>query len=198
MNVEVVSESTAHLAEYSSIPIGFTASAYLDDSAIDAALGGAAFSATPLAVPLWKDYDADPGARPTDWPTRFDVASWRIFAAFIDGRRVGGAALVPNHSGDADLLDGRSDVALLWDLRVAPDVRRCGIGAALLARLADAAAQAGATELRVETQQINVPACRFYAGRGFRLASARRGAYPTLPDEIQLLWTRHLRSAITQ
>ena len=193
MDVKVVSESAAQLAEYSRIPIGFTVSEYLNDSGIAAAIDGCAVSATPLAAPYWKDYDAYPGAQPAEWSTRFDVASWRLFAAVVDGQRVGGAALVPNGSADIDLLDGRSDLALLWDLRVAPNFRRVGVGATLLSHVVTAAAEAGATELRAETQQINIPACRFYAAQGFRLAIARRGAYPTLPEEIQLLWSKRLR-----
>jgi hypothetical protein len=46
----------------------------------------------------------------------------------------------------------------------------------------------GARVLKVESQNTNVPACRFYAGRGFLLRAVRRGAYPELPHEIQLLW----------
>jgi ribosomal protein S18 acetylase RimI-like enzyme len=192
LSLEVVSESAERLPEYSFIPIGFPVSEYLDDSAIDAALAGNAFSASPVATPYWKDYDSYPGARPTDWPTHFDVESWKFFAARVDGQRVGGAVLVPNGSNDVELVDGRFDLALLWDLRVAPDFRRLGVGVALLSHVVAAATQAGVTELRAETQQVNVPACRFYAERGFRLKIARRGAYPTLPEEIQLLWDLHL------
>ena len=42
--------------------------------------------------------------------------------------------------------------------------------------------------LLVETQDINVPACRLYANTGYTLLSIDRLAYPTLPDEAQLIW----------
>lgn len=193
MNVEIHSESPAHLTEYSRIPIGFTVSEYLDDSAIDAAVTGRAFASTPLAAPYWKDYDSYAGGRPTEWPTRFDIAGWKIFAARVDGQRVGGAVLVPRGSNDVELLDRRSNLALLWDLRVDPAFRRHGIGAKLLEHVVITAKHAGAAALRAETQQVNVPACRFYAAQGFRLTAARRDAYPGLPDEIQLLWDKQLR-----
>jgi len=45
----------------------------------------------------------------------------------------------------------------------------------------------------VETQNINVSACRLYASQGFELRTVNRNAYPTLPDEIQLLWYKDLR-----
>jgi len=100
--------------------------------------------------------------------------------------------LIPNGRVGLEVLDGHVDPALLWDIRVAPAVRRQGIGAALLDHVTREARERGATELLVETQQINVPACRFYAAHGFRLLGAQRQAYPNLPHEIQLLWSKSL------
>ena len=94
------------------------------------------------------------------------------------------------------MLEGRSDLAVLWDIRVAPDARRRGIGAALMAAAERWAEAQGCAELKVETQNINVPACRFYARQGFTLREARRFAYPGLPDEIQLLWYRPIPNPI--
>jgi hypothetical protein len=48
--------------------------------------------------------------------------------------------------------------------------------------------------MRIETQNINVPACRFYARRGYLLGAVHRYAYPQLPDETQLLWYKELTS----
>ena len=42
--------------------------------------------------------------------------------------------------------------------------------------------------MKVETQNINVPACRFYARMGCELGTIDRFAYPDLPGETQLLW----------
>ena len=50
----------------------------------------------------------------------------------------------------------------------------------------------GCRHLKVETQSINVTACRFYARQGFVLRSARSGVYPELKGEIQLLWYKDL------
>ena len=47
-------------------------------------------------------------------------------------------------------------------------------------------------QLRVETQNINVAACRFYAQRGCILQGVHRGIYQEVPDEIQLLWHKDL------
>ncbi len=192
MSLVIVRQSAECLAEYSQIPIGFTVAEVLDDAAIDAALHGAAFAAIPTAAPYWKDYDSYPGAHPTDWAERFDVAAWKFFTAFLNGQRAGGAALVPCGCADLRRIGERADSALLWDLRVAPALRRRGVGAALLEQVIREARLGGATQLRVETQQINVPACRLYAACGFRLARVRRHAYPALPSEVQLVWSKRL------
>jgi hypothetical protein len=46
--------------------------------------------------------------------------------------------------------------------------------------------------LEVETQNVNVPACRFYARQGCVLAAIDRFAYPDLPEEVQLVWRKTL------
>jgi ribosomal protein S18 acetylase RimI-like enzyme len=85
------------------------------------------------------------------------------------------------------------DCALLWDFRVASDARRQGIGSALLEAVEQRARERSARSLRVETQDVNVPACRFYHRSGFRLERITPGVYPQLPDEVQLLWRKQLR-----
>jgi hypothetical protein len=44
----------------------------------------------------------------------------------------------------------------------------------------------------VETQNVNVGACRFYVAQGCSLGSAHRYAYENHPDEVQLLWYKDL------
>jgi phage shock protein A len=91
-----------------------------------------------------------------------------------------------------EVLERRADLAVLWDLRVAPALRGRGVGAALF-RAAEAWALArGASWLKIETQNVNVPACRFYARRGCTLGAIHRFAYPALPEEAQLLWYKPL------
>ena len=109
----------------------------------------------------------------------------------MSGTRVGGAVIAFDSAG-VTMLEQRRDLAVLWDLRVRPDLRARGIGA-MLFRAADTwAAGRGCAEIRVETQNTNVPACRFYARQGCSLRAIDRFAYPHRPDEIQLLWDRFL------
>ena len=93
---------------------------------------------------------------------------------------------------DIEMLEGREELALLWDIRVAPAERNHGVGTALLDAGESWAGARGARVLKVETQNTNVPACRFYASHGFVLGAVGRGAYPELPNEVQFLWYKDL------
>jgi len=170
--------SAAFVAEeYMRVPIAFEVRSVFD-------IGPGLELAERKVQPYIKDYDADES--PATWSERFDLSRWEFFAAFLDGRRVGGAVLALDTPG-IDMLEGRGDLAVLWDIRVAPDARGRGVGAALLRAALDRARR----ELKVETQSINVPACQFYAANGFELRAANRDAYPSHPDEVQLLWYKN-------
>jgi ribosomal protein S18 acetylase RimI-like enzyme len=94
------------------------------------------------------------------------------------------------------MLEGREDIVVLWDIRVAPPMRGQGIGSALFAAVEECARSRGCRMLKVETQNINVGACRFYAGRGLELGAVNRFAYPKLPDEVQLLWYKSITAGV--
>lgn len=190
MSVEITEESAAALSDYARVPIAFEVRHVLDVEERAGGLGGLTLSKRALAVPYVKDYDAT-GGGPERWPSLFDVSGWGFFAARSDGRRVGGAAVAFGTDG-VEMLEGRADLAVLWDLRVAPETRGRGGGAALF-RAAEAwAAARGCRWLKVETQNVNVPACRFYRRMGCVLGGVHRFAYPELPDEVQLLWYKPL------
>jgi GNAT superfamily N-acetyltransferase len=92
------------------------------------------------------------------------------------------------------LVDGKGGDAVLWDLRVHATSRGMGVGAALFQAAAHWATGRGCRRLMVETQNINVPACRLYAGQGCRLERAEPGAYSELPTEVRLIWAKSLTS----
>jgi GNAT superfamily N-acetyltransferase len=188
MKIEIIDESMPSLAAYAAIPIAFQVDRVLD--VMRSAEGFVAVERT-IESTYVKDYDAI--EHPREW-SRFDTSKWILLAAHADHRRAGGAIVVLDGSG-IELLEGRSDLAVLWDLRVAPECRGQGIGAVLF-RAAEALAVArGCRELKVETQNVNVPACRFYQRHGCVLRAVNRFAYPALPDEIQLLWVKSLTTA---
>ena len=82
------------------------------------------------------------------------VARWRLRSS-------------PGTHLEAYMLEGRSDLAALWDIRIQPDYRRRGIGSRLFRRAGEWGAGAkGSRQLKIETQNINVAACKFYARPG--------------------------------
>jgi GNAT superfamily N-acetyltransferase len=190
MHVEIAEEPAAALAELARIPISFEVRSVLD---VAGPAEGGVFILTErrLTVPYVKDYDAIEGEGPTSWARRFDVSNWGFLSARAAGRRVGAAAVAFDTPG-VTMLEGRRDLAVLWDLRVAPDARGQGVGSALFRAAEEWARARGCTELKIETQNVNVPASRFYAAQGCRLAAIDRSAYPGLPDEIQLLWYKRM------
>jgi len=184
--VEIINEPDADLTEYEKVPIAFRVRSRLRVVAVRGGLGGLEF-VEEAAGPYVKDYDAFEAERPSRWRARFDTSHWGIFAAFDGGRRVGGAAAAWKTPG-VEMLEGRDDLACLWDLRVHPDYRGRGVGGQLFDRAAAWARERGCVRLKVETQNVNVPACRFYAARGCELRGVNRYAYDEAPEETQLLW----------
>lgn len=190
MRIEVREEPFAAIADYAAVPIAFEVRRTLDVEVIDAGLGGFVLSERPVDVPYVKDYDVLDGG-PARWAERFDLSNWGLLAARAGGRMVGGAAVACDTPALA-MLEGRRDLAVLWDIRVAPEARGAGVGAALFRAAQAWAAARGCRQLKVETQNINVPACRFYARQGCVLGVIHRFAYPELPHEVQLLWMKDL------
>lgn len=191
MQIVITEESTATLREHGQISIAFEVERVLEVQLRDAGLGGVALVERRVEVPYVKDYDAVSAERPSRWAERFDLSRWGILAAHIGGERVGGVVIAADTPG-VDLLGGRRDRAVIWDLRVSPALRGRGIGHALFRAASAWAAERGCRQLRIETQNVNVPACRFYVRQGCGLVALDRQAYPDHPDEVQLIWGKEL------
>jgi len=191
MNLEITEEPITAAVGLAHIPIAFQVESVLDLSPRDGGLGGLILSERRLDIPYVKDYDTLEGEGPTQWSERFDVSNWGLIVARSDGALVGGAVVAFNTEG-ISMLEGRRDLAVLWDIRVSPEARGRGIGSALF-RAVEAWAEArGCEQLKIETQNINVPACRFYAKQGCELGAIDRFAYQGLADEVQLFWYKTL------
>lgn len=191
MDVVISEDPNPNLAEYATIPIHFQVRLVFDVSAPADEGGELLLVERNLDTPYLKNYDAIDGEHPSQWSTRFNLSNWGFLAADEAGRRVGEAVVAFNAAG-LDMLKGRADIAVMWDLRVAPKAREQGVGSALF-RAAETWTRArNCRELIVETQNTNVPACRFYQRQGCVLVAANRLAYPGFPNEIQLIWQKAL------
>ena len=170
MRIETAGIPSQLLAEYATIPIAFEVTSVL--SAQRGADRSFILAECRLDTPYIKDYDAF-GDRPLDWAAQFDTSQWGLFLARAEGRSLGGATVAVRTPG-LDMLEGRTDLAVLWDIRVAPGDRGRGIGRALFEAAEAWALTRDCRELKVETQNVNVSACRFYAPLSVNLESFGR------------------------
>ncbi len=176
------------LSVYATIPDSFMAESVFRIEPIDGGLGGFAFIEE--KVTPYRKYDDDV-SQVLKWPERFDVSKWGFFMAFDGDRPVGGAVIATGTLAGMTTSFEREDVAALWDIRVHPDERRRGIGSKLFQYAVDWARRSGFRQLKIETQNVNVPACRFYVKQGCQLGAIHRYGYAGCPDvayEAMLLW----------
>ena len=190
MSLVIEEVSPDRLCEYAEIPIAFEVKSILKVSVIDGGLGGIRLKEERIEPAYIKDYDSYEDDGPERWLKNFNLDNFG-FLLGLDGERRVGAAAVAYDTPDLHILAGRKDLAVLWDIRVHPQVRRRGIGTALFGHAADWARQKGCRQLKIETQNVNVPACRFYASRGSRLGEVNRYGYaghPEVAHEVMLVW----------
>lgn len=179
-----------YLTRYATVPMRLDVQSVFQVVPIDDGLGGLALKEEKLAKPYVKDYDADVGNAPPLWAGQFDLQNWGIFLGVADDRPVAGMAIACRMSG-SDLCEGREDLAVLWDMRVHPNYKKRGLGTQVFQHGVLWAREQGCKQLKIETQNINVPACHFYAKQGCHLGSVHQYAYSATPQvqhEAMLLW----------
>ena len=117
---------------------------------------------------------------PEDYITFIDNPQKVIFFAEVDDKPAGQIKLVP----------WWNKFAYVEELIVDTDFRGQGVGYALMSRAIAWARQRGFPGLTLETQDNNVPACKFYEKCGFVLSGFDLYAYRNLdnPTEIALYW----------
>jgi GNAT superfamily N-acetyltransferase len=189
LGIEIREESIESLAEYAELSIAFRVEKTLEVSTEGSGLGGIALHEQLLEPAYVKD--SDEREHPTHWSQRFNLANWGLLAARDDGARVGGAVIAIK-TDKLYMLDGRSDLAVLWDLRVRPESRGTGVGSLLFQATEEWARDRGCIQLKIETQNNNVRACHFYARMGCTLGGIDRYKYREYPGETQLVWFKKL------
>jgi GNAT superfamily N-acetyltransferase len=118
----------------------------------------------------------------------FDVTNWGFFLAMDAGILVGAAAVAFDTRG-VFMLEERHDLSVLWDIRT--QSVHSGIGTRLFRHAAGWSHSRGCLQMKMETQNVNLPACRFYQHMGCRLGEIRRFGYAAIPavaDEVMLNW----------
>jgi GNAT superfamily N-acetyltransferase len=172
------------LRAYASVSAAIRVESRLDLRALQSP-EGLRFEEVSMPEPLVLDSDGH--ERPVEWAGRGDLGRWMMLRAFEGAEPVGGAIIAVNPD-DHWFFPDDARLAVLWDIRVAEARRGQGVGRRLLYEAGKCAAEAGCDRLAIETQDVNVAACRLYASAGAVLGEVRRGAYSNHPDEAVVLW----------
>lgn len=190
MNIELSEAPITSVGELARVSIAFTVDRVYE---VCPSQGGVGFvlSEHPIEAPYVKDYDSISGEGPAQWAARFDISNWGFMRAQSNGRLIGGA-VTAFRTANVAMLETRMDLAVLWDIRVSPEVRGQGVGSALFRAVEAWSVARGCRQLKVEAQNVNIAACRCYARHGCALATIQQFAYPQLPNEVQLLWYKDL------
>lgn len=90
-----------------------------------------------------------------------------------------------------NMLGGRSDACVLWDIRVSDKYKHMGIGQKLFNQGIKGAKSDGYKQMIIECQNNNVTACRFYKKQGALLSKIDMHAYDSesgIENEVQFIW----------
>jgi len=190
VGIEIAEATSSCLDTYASIPSRLMVREVFDVTADEANERGPVLIRRRVSQPFLKDYDLPSSSHPSRWASRFDVTHWGFLIARVAGEDAGRAAIAWRSPG-VDMI-AEPGTAVLWDIRVAPEAQRRGVGRALFTSAVKWATGRGAKRLKIETQNVNVPACEFYASCGCELRAVNRDVYDEYPEEIQLLWYKEL------
>ena len=182
--------SASQLDGYGEVSIAFKVRSILRPERQNGGLGGILLREEAVESTYLKDYDALHTEGPQRWVRRFDTRNWAFLVAEHQDLVVGGATIAYD-TPSVNMLAGRRHLAVLWDLRVRPEWRRKGIGRRLFNRAAEWSEHRCCAKLKIETQNVNVAACRFYQAMGCHLGEIDCYAYagdPRVAHETMLVW----------
>lgn len=92
VQIEIADEGPEALAAYASVPIAYRIVEVLDLDSPSNSKSLLPYNSRTLDAPVLKDYDAQPGNHPLDWPSGFDVRGW----GFLQLAPVGSASEEPS------------------------------------------------------------------------------------------------------
>jgi len=177
----------AYFPQYDTIPMLVHVASYYNIVKINRGLGGFELVETPTK-PYIKDFGIYESA--TEYKKHFDITNWAIFMAFDGDKAVGGVTIASRTKG-VNMLSGRDDLAVLWDIRVDDTYKHQGIGQTLFDRAVEWSKSQGLKQMKIECQNNNIPACNFYHKQGASLCAFDEYAYygePECRHEVQFIW----------
>lgn len=185
MDINIKEVTKRQLVEYAQIPMLLEVTSKYELNEINHGLGGIIFNEIKVEGYM---KDLSLYEKPLEWEKEFDLSNWGFFIAYDNDVPIGGATLVYN-TKEINLLSNRSDLSVLWDIRVAPEYKSMNIGTKLFNHAIEWSIKHNCKQMKIETQNDNVPACKFYEKQGARLGEINKYAYyGEDTDEVMLIW----------
>lgn len=167
---------------YETINFKFTTDKIYQLNKINRGLGGILLEEKNIK-PFTKDF----GNQISSWTKKVDKSNWKMYIAKDDDKLVGGC-IIATKTKDVKILEGRDDLAVLFDIRVLDDYKNLGIGYNLFNLAKEWSKDNGFKQLKIECQNNNYNAVNFYHRQGAVLCSIKEFEYVEHQDEVQLLW----------
>lgn len=146
---------TSCFEDYDSVSMNVDVHTMYRINRINNGLGGFEFEEVEVN-PYIKDLSVYEKA--TEYAANFDISNWRFYMAFDEDKPIG-AMTIAGKTPNLNMLCGRDDVCILWDIRVTDEYKHRGIGQKLLNMGIDRAKADGYRQMIIECQNNNVPAC---------------------------------------
>lgn len=177
----------SYFDRYTKIPMLVHVKSIFKLEKVNNGLGGIFLKETPVEA-----YIKDLGVyeKPTKYADEFDITNWGFFMAF-DRELPIGAVTIASKTKEVNMLDGRDDMSVLWDIRVDDRYKQQGVGTKLFDLAVEWSKSNGFIQMKIECQNNNVQACKFYHKHGAVLGKIDAYAYYKdidIRDEVQLIW----------
>ena len=189
IRIEIEKPNIENMVSYSKLSIEFIVESEYQLKKKNGGLDGLSLEEV-IVTPYHKNYDCA-ADNPSQLMKRFDLSNWFVVSAYEGDKLVGGALLAYN-TKEINMLEGRDDLTVLWDIRIDEAYRNRGIGHRLLNTCKDVSKELNCNRIKIETQNNNVSACKFYVRQGAELTSFREHCYKEFPNEIQFIWSIYL------
>lgn len=171
------------LNQYDSIISKYSTTKKYEITKINRGLGG--FKINLIDVEL---YEKTFEGNSNKWLSYFnDLSNWKIYVAKDNEKIIGGCVVATKTKG-CNMLEGRDDLAVLWDIRVSEGYKHQGIGQHLFDLAIDYCKTNNFKQFKIECQNTNPNAVNFYHKQGATLCAVNEYAYSDCPNETQLLW----------
>jgi len=179
---------TSFFPQYDQVPQRVNVSSIYQIKKHNRGLGGFTLVETPVE-PYIRDFCVGEDESVQRWKC-WDLTNWAFFMAF-DGEKPIGAATVVSRTKEINMLSGRDDLAVLWDIRVDEAYKGQGVGQKLFDMAVEWSRNNGLIQMKIECQNNNVPAVNFYHKQGAVLSAINEYAYYNEPEyrhEVQFIW----------